>query len=210
MLPAPLPQHPPSPNGLSACVCSIFGFGSTKHNCALNLMKLTLCPTLVSLLFGQLYNLFQDGGTGRGHCLFCYKIKSNSKTWSWSQKELNEERWQVKAGCQNLIYLRELLALTTYLFIVLYFISLKNIFRHVSQFWRQVSAGFTLQLGEDWAYGIDLDIFGYSLEKYFEDVGMPDYLDSWHAEEILKSLPKNWRNEYFKILIFQYFDVWIL
>ena len=50
--------------------------------------------------------------------------------------------------------------------------------RHVAQFWQQVSPGITLQLAEDWAYGVDMDVFGYNIDKYFEEIGMPGYLDN--------------------------------
>ena len=46
-------------------------------------------------------------------------------------------------------------------------------------FWRQVSPKFILQLGEDWAYGLDLKVFDYSLEKYFQDIGLTDHLDKY-------------------------------
>ena len=49
----------------------------------------------------------------------------------------------------------------------------------MSQFWRQVSPRYTWQLGEDWAYGVDLEVFDYSLEKYFDDIGMSEYLDKF-------------------------------
>ena len=52
-------------------------------------------------------------------------------------------------------------------------------FRHLSQFWRQVSPKYILQLGEDWAYGMDLKVFDYSLERYFQDIGMSDHLDKY-------------------------------
>jgi len=57
--------------------------------------------------------------------------------------------------------------------------SMRNNDRHVSQFWRQVSPRYTWQLGEDWAYGVDLEVFDYSLEKYFDDIGMSEYLDKF-------------------------------
>ena len=50
--------------------------------------------------------------------------------------------------------------------------------RHVSGFWRQVDPQWTEQLAEEWAYGIDLEVFDYSLQSYFEGIGMADYLDS--------------------------------
>ena len=50
--------------------------------------------------------------------------------------------------------------------------------RHVAQFWQQVSPGITLELAEDWAYGVDMDVFGYNIDKYFEQIGMPGYLDN--------------------------------
>lgn len=50
--------------------------------------------------------------------------------------------------------------------------------RHVSGFWRQVEPQWTEQLAEEWAYGIDLEVFDYSLQSYFEGIGMADYLDS--------------------------------
>ena len=50
--------------------------------------------------------------------------------------------------------------------------------RHVAQFWQQVSPGITLELAEDWAYGVDMDVFGYNIDKYFEEIGMPGYLDN--------------------------------
>ena len=49
--------------------------------------------------------------------------------------------------------------------------------RHLAQFWQQVSPGITLELAEDWAYGVDMEVFGYNIDKYFEEIGLPGYLD---------------------------------
>ena len=49
--------------------------------------------------------------------------------------------------------------------------------RHLAQFWQQVSPGITLELAEAWAYGVDMEVFGYNIDKYFEEIGLPGYLD---------------------------------
>ena len=55
----------------------------------------------------------------------------------------------------------------------------KLFFRHVAQFWSQVSPQFTWKLSESWAYGFDLEVFEYSIEEYFKAIGLPEYLDQY-------------------------------
>ena len=54
-----------------------------------------------------------------------------------------------------------------------------SFFRAVSAFWRQVSHTYIKELGEDWAYGLDMKVFNYSTEEYLIKVGLKEYLEEF-------------------------------
>ena len=40
-----------------------------------------------------------------------------------------------------------------------------------------MSPTYIEQLGEDWAYGLDMKIFGYSVEEYMGEIGLGSYME---------------------------------
>ena len=42
-----------------------------------------------------------------------------------------------------------------------------------------MSPAYIEQLGEDWAYGLDMKIFGYSVEEYMEGIGLGNYMEGY-------------------------------
>ena len=46
----------------------------------------------------------------------------------------------------------------------------------MQKFWSQVSHHLIKQLDEDWAYGIDMQLFGYSVNDFFKSIDI-DYLN---------------------------------
>ena len=47
---------------------------------------------------------------------------------------------------------------------------------HVREFWQQVPAALAAKLAAPGAYGLDLELFGYSMQEYFTSIGLPGYL----------------------------------
>ena len=42
-----------------------------------------------------------------------------------------------------------------------------------------MSPAYIEQLGEDWAYGLDMRLFGYSVQEYMEEIGLGTYMDGY-------------------------------
>ena len=42
----------------------------------------------------------------------------------------------------------------------------------MQKFWSQVSQHLIQQLEKDWAYGIDMQLFGYTVNDFFKNIGI--------------------------------------
>ena len=58
--------------------------------------------------------------------------------------------------------------------------NIENFFLYfrILDFWKDVPANYIKELSEDWAYGFDLKLFGYSIDDYMEKIGYKTYFDN--------------------------------